>query len=95
MEQALRSTRPGGALGFVGVPAGGAEIPAGVLFAKNIAVSGGAASTRLYIPELLEDVLAGTIDPGRVFDAVLPLEDAAEAYRAMDERRSIKVMLRP
>ncbi|WP_309081270.1 zinc-dependent alcohol dehydrogenase family protein [Zhihengliuella sp.] len=95
MEQALRSTRPGGALGFVGVPAGGAEIPAGVLFAKNITVSGGAASTRLYIPELLEDVLAGTIDPGRVFDTVLPLEETAEAYRAMDERRSIKVMLLP
>ncbi|MCO1339278.1 IMP dehydrogenase [Kocuria polaris] len=95
MEQALRSTRPGGSLGFVGVPAGGAELPAGVLFSKNITVAGGAASTRLYIPELLAEVLDGSIDPGRVFDSVLPLEEAAEAYRAMDERRSIKVMLRP
>ncbi|MEE1622239.1 zinc-dependent alcohol dehydrogenase family protein [Zafaria sp. Z1313] len=95
MDQALRSTRPGGSVGFVGVPAGGAELPIGVLFSKNISVGGGAASTRAYLPELLEDVLEGRIDPGRVFDAVLPLEEAAEAYRAMDERRSIKVMLTP
>ncbi|MDN5886765.1 MAG: zinc-binding dehydrogenase [Arthrobacter sp.] len=95
MDQALRCTRAGGALGFVGVPAGGAELPIGVLFSKNITVAGGAASTRNYIPELLEDVLAGTINPGLVFDAVMPLEEAAEAYRAMDERRSIKVMLTP
>lgn len=95
MDQALRCTRPGGSLGFVGVPAGGAELPIGVLFAKNISVGGGAASTRSYLPELLEDVLSGTIEPGLVFDSVLPLEEAAEAYAAMDERRAIKVMLRP
>ncbi|MEA5454143.1 zinc-dependent alcohol dehydrogenase family protein [Sinomonas sp. JGH33] len=95
MDQALRCVRPGGSLGFVGVPAGGAELPIGVLFSKNIAVAGGAASTRAYLPELLEDVLAGSIAPGLVFDAVMPLEDAAKAYAAMDERRAIKVMLRP
>lgn len=95
MDQALQCTRAGGALGFVGVPAGGAELPIGMLFSKNITVAGGAASTREYIPELLADVLAGTIDPGLVFDAVMPLEDAAEAYRAMDERRATKVMLLP
>ena len=95
MDQALRCTRPGGALGFVGVPAGGAELPIGVLFSKNISVGGGAASTRAYLPELLDDVLAGTIEPGLVFDSVLPLEEAAEAYAAMDERRAIKVMLLP
>ena len=95
MDQALRSTRPGGNLGFVGVPAGGPELPIGLLFAKNITVGGGMAPAHTYIPELLKDVLDGTIDPGRVFDVVMPLEEAAEAYRAMDERRAIKVLLRP
>lgn len=95
MDQALHCTRPGGSVGFVGVPAGGAELPIGLLFSKNISVGGGAASTRAYLPELLEDVLSGAIDPGLVFDSVMPLEDAAEAYAAMDERRAIKVMLVP
>lgn len=95
MDQALRCTRAGGALGFVGVPAGGAELPIAVLFSKNITVAGGAAPTRNYIPELLGDVLSGAINPGLVFDAVMPLEDAPGAYRAMDERRATKVMLVP
>jgi threonine dehydrogenase-like Zn-dependent dehydrogenase len=95
MDQALRCTRPGGSLGYVGVPAGGPELPIGVLFAKNISVAGGMAPARTYIPELLEDVLDGTINPGRVFDVEMPLEDAPEAYRAMDERRAIKVLLKP
>jgi threonine dehydrogenase-like Zn-dependent dehydrogenase len=95
MDQALRCTRPGGSLGFVGVPAGGAELPIGTLFSKNISVDGGAASTRHYLPELLEDVLSGEINPGLVFDSVMPLEEAAEAYKAMDERQAIKVMLVP
>ncbi|MHA7154863.1 zinc-dependent alcohol dehydrogenase family protein [Arthrobacter sp. TMN-50] len=95
MEQALASTRPGGNLGFVGVPAGGAELPIGLLFAKNITVGGGMAPAHTYIPELLADVLAGKINPGRVFDVEMPLEDAAEAYKAMDERRAIKVLLKP
>jgi threonine dehydrogenase-like Zn-dependent dehydrogenase len=95
MEQALLSVRPGGALGFVGVPTGGAEIPLRYLFDKNITVSGGMAPARTYIPELLKDVLSGTINPGRVFDVEMPLEEAAEAYKAMDERRAIKVLLTP
>ncbi|MDQ0863245.1 zinc-dependent alcohol dehydrogenase family protein [Arthrobacter globiformis] len=95
MEQALHSVRPGGALGFVGVPTGGAEIPLRYLFDKNITVSGGMAPARTYIPELLKDVLSGAINPGRVFDVEMPLEDAAEAYKAMDERRAIKVLLTP
>lgn len=95
MDQALRSTRPGGNLGFVGVPAGGPELPVGYLFAKNITVGGGMAPAHTYIPELLKDVLDGTINPGLVFDVVMPLGDAAEAYRAMDERRAIKVLLKP
>jgi threonine dehydrogenase-like Zn-dependent dehydrogenase len=95
MEQALHSVRPGGALGFVGVPTGGAEIPLRYLFDRNITVAGGMAPARTYIPELLADVLAGTINPGRVFDVEMPLEEAAEAYKAMDERRAIKVLLTP
>jgi threonine dehydrogenase-like Zn-dependent dehydrogenase len=95
MEQALHSVRPGGALGFVGVPTGGAEIPLRYLFDKNITVSGGMAPARTYIPELLKDVLSGAINPGRVFDVEMPLEEAAEAYKAMDERRAIKVLLTP
>lgn len=95
MEQALHSVRPGGALGFVGVPTGGAEIPLRYLFDNNITVGGGMAPARTYIPELLADVLAGTINPGRVFDVEMPLAEAPEAYKAMDERRAIKVLLTP
>ena len=95
MEQALHSVRPGGALGFVGVPTGGAEIPLRYLFDKNITVAGGMAPARTYIPELLKDVLSGAINPGRVFDVEMPLEEAPEAYKAMDERRAIKVLLTP
>jgi len=95
MEQAIASVRPGGRLGYVGVPAGGAELPIGVLFAKNISVAGGMAPARAYIPELLKDVLSGAINPGRVFDLTVPLSEVAEAYAAMDERRAIKVLLKP
>jgi threonine dehydrogenase-like Zn-dependent dehydrogenase len=65
------------------------------LFDTDISVGGGMAPARTYIPELLGEVLDGTINPGRVFDAVLPLEETPEAYRAMDERRAIKVLLTP
>ncbi|WP_457972685.1 zinc-dependent alcohol dehydrogenase family protein [Arthrobacter sp. D1-17] len=95
MEQALHSVRPGGVLGYVGVPTGGAEIPLRYLFDKNITVSGGMAPARTYIPELLADVLAGKINPGRVFDVEMSLEEAPEAYKAMDQRRAIKVLLAP
>jgi threonine dehydrogenase-like Zn-dependent dehydrogenase len=95
MEQALAVVRPGGRLGYVGVPAGGAELPIGLLFERNISVAGGMAPARHYIPQLLPDVLSGAIRPGRVFDLELPLTEAAEAYAAMDERRAIKVLLRP
>jgi threonine dehydrogenase-like Zn-dependent dehydrogenase len=95
MDQALNSARPGGQVGFVGVPAGGPELPVSTMFRTNVGVRGGAAPTRNYIEELLPEVLDGTLQPGRVFDTVLPLSEAAEAYAAMDERRSIKVLLRP
>jgi threonine dehydrogenase-like Zn-dependent dehydrogenase len=95
MDQALRSVRPGGRVGYVGVPSGGAELPIRTMFGGNINVAGGVAPARAYIPELLPDVLSGAIDPGRVFDLTLPLAEVADGYTAMDERRAIKVLLQP
>ena len=95
MQQAIDSARPGGRVGYVGVPAGGPELPIGQLFGSNVNIGGGVAPVRAYLPELLKDVVEGTIEPGRVFDLELPLEQVAQAYAAMDERRSIKTLLRP
>ena len=95
MQQAIDAARPGGRVGYVGVPSGGAELPIRQLFGKNVSVGGGVAPVRAYLEELLADTLSGAIDPGRVFDLELPLEKAPEAYEAMDERRAIKVLLRP
>jgi threonine dehydrogenase-like Zn-dependent dehydrogenase len=95
MDQAIRSVRPGGMVGYVGVPAGGPELPVGRLFSSNVGVRGGVAPVRGYIEELLPEVLSGAINPGRVFDLELPLAEVAEAYAAMDERRATKVLLRP
>jgi threonine dehydrogenase-like Zn-dependent dehydrogenase len=95
MQQAIDATRPGGRVGYVGVPAGGSELPIRQLFSSNVSVGGGVAPVRAYIEELLVDVRSGAIDPGKVFDLVLPLDEAPAAYAAMDERRSIKTMLRP
>ncbi|HKT56704.1 MAG TPA: zinc-dependent alcohol dehydrogenase family protein [Microbacterium sp.] len=95
MEQAVRSVRPGGTIGYVGVPHGGPELPLRPMFSNNTVLAGGIAPVRNYIDELLPDVLSGAVQPGRVFDLELPLSDIAEAYRAMDERRAIKVLVRP
>ena len=95
MEQALGSVRGGGRVGFVGVPAGGPELDIRELFDRNITVGGGMAPARTYIPQLLPEVLSGAMQPGKVFDLELPLAEVAEAYAAMDERRAIKVLLRP
>jgi threonine dehydrogenase-like Zn-dependent dehydrogenase len=65
------------------------------MFGKNVGLAGGVAPVRRYLPELLELVTSGRIEPGRVFDSRLPLEEVAEGYRAMDERRSIKVLIEP
>ncbi len=92
-DQAVAVTRPGGMIGCVGAPF--YDIPAARLAGRNIGLRGGVAPVRAYLPALLADVLAGLIRPGRVFDLELPLADVAEAYRAMDERRAIKVLLRP
>jgi threonine dehydrogenase-like Zn-dependent dehydrogenase len=95
MQQAMDSVRPGGRVGFVGVPAGGPELSIDQMFDDNITVGGGVAPVRAYLDELLPDVLDGTIEPGRVFDLQVPLEQVADAYAAMDERRAIKALLWP
>jgi hypothetical protein len=86
-------TRPGGIVGYVGVPHG-VEVPISTMFFRNIGLGGGAAPVRIYIPELLDDVLQRRIDPGRVFDFETDLEGIVEAYAAMDERRAIKSLVR-
>ncbi|GAB2512220.1 zinc-dependent alcohol dehydrogenase family protein [Microbacterium petrolearium] len=95
MDQALRSARPGGQVGFVGVPNGGPELPMRTMFSTNVGVRGGVAPVRDYVDELLPEVLDGSLNPGAVFDASFALADADEAYAAMDERRAIKSLLRP
>lgn len=95
MRQALGSARPGGQVGFVGVPNGGPELPMRKLFTSNVGVRGGVAPVRNYVAELLPEVLSGALQPGKVFDLELPLSEVAAAYAAMDERRAIKVLLRP
>jgi threonine dehydrogenase-like Zn-dependent dehydrogenase len=94
MRQAIGSTRPGGHVGFVGV-AHGVELPVEGLFWSLVHLHGGPAPVRRFLPELIELIWNRRIDPGKVFDLELPLEQAAEGYRAMDERRSIKTLLRP
>jgi len=94
MATAFAVARPGSTVGFVGVPHG-VQLPVRRMFQKNIGLAGGIAPVRRYLPDLLERVVSGAIDPGPVFDLTLPLDDVAEAYRAMDERRAVKVMLRP
>ncbi|WSA81527.1 zinc-dependent alcohol dehydrogenase family protein [Streptomyces sp. NBC_01799] len=94
MQQALRSTRPGGNVGFVGVPHGVA-IDGEELFYSHVGLRGGPAPVREFLPDLVDRVLSGRINPGKVFDLVLPLEQVAEGYRAMDERRAIKTLLKP
>ncbi|MET7474378.1 zinc-dependent alcohol dehydrogenase family protein [Streptomyces sp. NPDC005648] len=94
MHQGLQCARPGGNVGFVGFPhdtrIGGQE-----LFFSHVGLRGGLAPVRSYLPDLIGRVFDGRIDPGRVFDLTLPLDEVAEGYRAMDERRAIKTLLRP
>ncbi len=95
MDQATLAARPGGVVGYVGVPNGGAELPIRRLFSTNVGVRGGVAPVRNYVEELLPEVLDGRLRPGLVFDLELPLAEVAEAYAAMDERRAIKALLHP
>jgi threonine dehydrogenase-like Zn-dependent dehydrogenase len=96
MELACAIARPGGAIGYVGVPIGSKEgLNVRRLFSHNIAFRGGVAPVRAYIPELLADVLAGKLDPSPVFDLTVDLDGVPQGYAAMDGRTAIKVMVKP
>ncbi|WP_369936955.1 zinc-dependent alcohol dehydrogenase family protein [Xanthomonas tesorieronis] len=94
MQQAMQVTRKGGHMSFVGVPHG-VQIEGQSLFFSHIHLEGGPAPVRRYLPDLIDLVLDQKIDPSPVFDLVLPLEQVAEGYKAMDERRAIKALLQP
>jgi threonine dehydrogenase-like Zn-dependent dehydrogenase len=94
MSQAIRCTRRGGYVSYVGVPHG-VELKGEELFFAHVHLHGGPAPVRRYLPELIDLVLSRKINPGKVFDLTLPLDRVAEGYRAMDERRAIKALLRP
>ncbi|SDX65099.1 Threonine dehydrogenase [Geodermatophilus africanus] len=94
MLQAIRATRAGGHVGYVGV-SHDVSLPGEQLFFSGVHLHGGPAPVRRFLPELIDLIWTRAIDPGRVFDLSLPLEEAPEAYRAMDERRAVKALLRP
>jgi len=94
MMQAMRSARRGGYIGYVGVPHG-VRLDGTELFHAHVHLHGGPAPVRRFLPELIDLVCSGKIDPGKVFDLTLPLDKVADGYRAMDERRAIKTLLRP
>jgi threonine dehydrogenase-like Zn-dependent dehydrogenase len=93
MATAFAIARPGSMVGAVGVPHD-TEVPINTVIFRNIGLRGGVAPVRRYLPELLDDVLAGGINPGRVFDFETDLDGIAEAYAAMDERRAVKALIR-
>jgi threonine dehydrogenase-like Zn-dependent dehydrogenase len=92
MWQAITATRPGGHVSFVGVPHG-VQLDGAALFRSHVHLHGGPAPVRRYLPDLIDRVLNGSIQPGKVFDLTLPIASVAEGYRAMDERRAIKTLL--
>jgi threonine dehydrogenase-like Zn-dependent dehydrogenase len=94
MMQAIRSARAGGAVGYVGV-AHGVTLPGEELFYSHVRLLGGPAPVRRFLPDLIDRIWTGSIEPGKVFDLALPLDQVAEGYRAMDERRAVKALLRP
>jgi threonine dehydrogenase-like Zn-dependent dehydrogenase len=94
MMQAIRATRPAGSVGYVGVPHG-VSLDGQKLFFAHVHLHGGPAPVRRFLPDLINLVWNGKFNPGKVFDLTLPLDQVAEGYRAMDERRAIKALLRP
>ncbi|MFN2536441.1 MAG: zinc-dependent alcohol dehydrogenase family protein [Pseudonocardiaceae bacterium] len=94
MMQAIRSTRPGGHVGYVGV-SHGVTLPGEELFYSHVHLHGGPAPVRRFLPDLIDRIWKHEIDPGKVFDLTLPLDQVAEGYKAMDERRAIKTLLQP
>ncbi|MEU1077456.1 MULTISPECIES: zinc-dependent alcohol dehydrogenase family protein [unclassified Streptomyces] len=96
MRTAVEITRDGGAIGYVGVPHGsGTGLDLSVMFDRNIALRGGVAPVRAYIPELLPDVLSGAVDPSPVFDLTVGIDGVPGGYKAMDERTALKVLIKP
>ena len=95
METAIEVARPGGAVGRVGVPQHESMPAAQTSFSKNLTIGGGPAPVRAYVDALLPDILEGRIEPGRVFDRVVDLDGVPEGYRAMNDRESIKVLVKP
>ena len=93
MATAFSIARPGSVVGAIGAPHD-VEVPIQTVIFRNVGLRGGVAPVRRYLPELMADVLAGTIDPGRVFDFETDLDHVADGYRAMDERRAIKSLVR-
>jgi threonine dehydrogenase-like Zn-dependent dehydrogenase len=93
MKQAIGAARPGGYVSYVGVPHG-VQLDGQDLFFRHVHLHGGPAPVRRYLPKLIELIAGKKIDPGKVFDLTLPLDKVAEGYRAMDERRAIKTLLR-
>jgi threonine dehydrogenase-like Zn-dependent dehydrogenase len=94
MMQAITSARKGGYVGYVGVPHG-ANLDGEKLFYAHVHLHGGPAPVRRYLPDLIKLVWNKKINPGKVFDLTLPLDQVADGYRAMDERRAIKTLLLP
>ena len=94
IKTAFQVARPGSTVGFVGAPHG-VVLPVRTMFSRNVGLAGGMAPVRRYLPELLDLVLSGAINPGLVFDRTLALDDVAEGYRLMDQREAIKVLLQP
>ena len=92
--QAIRSAHKGGYVSYVGIPHG-VELDGQELFYAHVHFHGGPAPVRRFLPKLIDLVWNGKINPGKVFDLTLPLDQVAEGYRAMDERRAIKTLLRP
>jgi threonine dehydrogenase-like Zn-dependent dehydrogenase len=95
MLTAIGIARPGGAVGRVGVPQDETMPASEPAFYNNVTVGGGPAPARAYIEELLPDILEGRIEPGRVFDRSVPLDEVPDGYRAMNEREAIKVLIEP
>lgn len=95
MQTAISITRPGGAIGYVGVPHGSETINLSTMFMSNITLRGGVAPARAYIPELLSDVLAQKLDPSPVLDLTVDLNGVPDGYKAMNNREATKVMVRP
>jgi threonine dehydrogenase-like Zn-dependent dehydrogenase len=94
MDTAIAIARPGGSIGFVGVPHGVEQLNIMQLFFNHIGLRGGGAPVRAYLPELLADVLAGRLDPSPVLDLTVGLDGVPEGYAAMDQRKAMKVMVR-